>query len=137
MEARTQAELDEEFKPVRRGWCLGSKEFRAEMLKYIETQTGKWHYIAELRESGQAKAERLIEKALQSDGVSAHPLEIWRNGHPFKIKPAARLREQTTVTVAWIAERLTMGSRGHLMHLLYQNGKGTDFGNEQQRSLGI
>ena len=107
------------------------------MLKYIETQTGKWHYGEELRESGEAKAERLIEEVLCSEGVSAHDLVGWRKGHPFKIKLAALLREQTTVTVAWIAERLSMGSRGHLMHLLYQNGKGTDFGNEQQRSLGI
>jgi hypothetical protein len=44
MEAGGQAELDEEFKQVRRGWCLGSEEFRAEMLKYIETPTGKLHY---------------------------------------------------------------------------------------------
>ena len=137
MEARTQAELDEEFKPVRRGWCLGSKEFRAEMLKYIETQTGKWHYIAELRESGQAKAERVFDEALHSEGASAHHLEIWRKGHPFKIKLAARLREQTTVTVAWIAERLNMGSRGHLMHLLYLKGKNTDPGNGHQRTLEI
>jgi hypothetical protein len=47
-------------------------------------------------------------------------------GHRFKIKLAARLRKQTTVTVAWIAERLRMGSRGHLMQLLYLNGKEID-----------
>jgi hypothetical protein len=82
-----------------------------------------------LRESGQAKAERLIEEALHSEGVSAHHLVSWRKGHPFKIKLEARLPEQTTVTVAWIAGRLSMGSRGHLMHLLYLNGKDTDPGN--------
>ena len=54
-----------------------------------------------------------------------------------KIKLAARLREQTTVTVAWIAERLNMGSRGHLMHLLYLKGKNTDPGNGHQRTLEI
>jgi len=33
METRRQAELEEEFKPLRRGWCLGSEPFRAEILQ--------------------------------------------------------------------------------------------------------
>jgi REP element-mobilizing transposase RayT len=45
MEARRQAEREQEFKPVPRGWCVGSKQFRAEMLEYIEEQRGKWHYV--------------------------------------------------------------------------------------------
>jgi hypothetical protein len=32
---------------------------------------------------------------------------------------APELSEKTTVTVAWIATRLHMGTRGHLTHLLY------------------
>ena len=32
-----------EFKPVVRGWCVGSKQFRAEMLQHIAEQRGKWH----------------------------------------------------------------------------------------------
>jgi REP element-mobilizing transposase RayT len=137
MEARRQGELEEEFKPVRRGWCLGSEAFRAEMLRYIEAQGGKWHYGAELRESGEAKAERLIEEALRLEGLRAEHLASWRKGHPFKLKLAMKLREQTTVTVAWIAERLAMGSRGHLMHLLYKSGKGQRSANDQQPTLEI
>lgn len=118
MEARRQAELEEEFKPFRRGWCVGSEAFRAEMLKYIESQSGKWHYGSELRESGEAKAERLTREALTAKAVTMEPLAAWRKGHPFKLEVALRLREQTTVTVEWIAQRLHMGTRGHLMHLL-------------------
>jgi hypothetical protein len=33
---------------------------------------------------------------------------------------AARLRAETTMTVGWIAERLTMDTRGYLNHLLYR-----------------
>jgi hypothetical protein len=32
---------------------------------------------------------------------------------------AQRLRSETTVTLEWIAERLQMGTRTHLAHLLY------------------
>ena len=33
---------------------------------------------------------------------------------------AARLRAETTMAVGWIAERLAMGTRGYLNHLLYR-----------------
>ena len=36
---------------------------------------------------------------------------------------AARLRAETTMTVGWIAERLAMGTRGYLNHLLYRRRK--------------
>lgn len=119
MEVRRQAELEQEFKPVPRGWCVGSEQFRAEMLKYIEQQRGKWHYGAELSESGEAKAERLIVEALRTDDVTEAQIASWRKGHPFKVKLAAKLRAQTTVTVGWIAHLPGMGTRGHLAHLLY------------------
>ena len=48
---------------------------------------------------------------------------MWRKGHPFKVNLAAKLRAETTVTVSWIAQRLAMGTRGHLAHLLYRKGR--------------
>lgn len=39
---------------------------RAGMLRHIEEQRGKWHYGAELCESAEAKAERLIAAVLLS-----------------------------------------------------------------------
>jgi hypothetical protein len=40
-----------------------------------------------------------------------------------KLVLAARLRAETTMTVGWIAERLAMGTRGYLNHLLYRRRK--------------
>jgi putative transposase len=134
MESRRQAELDKEFKPLRRGWCLGSKIFRAEMLNYIEEQRGRWHYGSELRECAETKAERLIAEAA-SDGVSEENLLTWPKGHPAKMKLAIKLRNETTVTVAWIAERLRMGTREYVAHLLWKAGTNTTA--EQQSTLGI
>ena len=43
---------------------------------------------------------------------------------------AARLRPETTMTVGWIAERLALGTRGYLNHLLYRRRKlGGEFKN--------
>lgn len=135
MEARRQGELEKEFKPLRRGWCLGSKQFRADMLKYIEQQKGKWHYGEELRESANAKAERLLGEALRVNGVAEAELKTWRKGHPYKLNLARRLRAETTVTVRWVAERLHMGSRGHLAHLLCKTRHGG--ASPTQPTLGI
>ena len=46
-----------------------------------------------------------------------------RKGDAFKVRLARELREKTTVTLAWIARRLYMGTRGHLPHLLYGQGR--------------
>jgi hypothetical protein len=42
-------------------------------------------------------------------------------GHPEKLKLAAPLREETPVTVKWIAQRLHMGTWTHPNHLLHQH----------------
>jgi putative transposase len=124
MEARRQAELQEEFKPLKRGWCLGSEQFRADMLAYVGQQRGKWHYGAELWQSAQAKAQHTIAEALSQAGVREEQLAHWPKGHPFKVALAARLRAETTVTVEWIAQRLGVGTRGYLAHLLQLHQRG-------------
>ncbi len=43
---------------------------------------------------------------------------------PPKLKIALRLRQQTTMTLAWIAQRLQMGTKTHLSHLLYWDERG-------------
>lgn len=45
------------------------------------------------------------------NGVAQEQIAAWRKGHPFKVRLAAKLRAETTVTVRWIAHRLTMGTR--------------------------
>ena len=49
-------------------------------------------------------------------------LKARRKGEPGKVELAAELRSQTTMPLAWIAERLNMGSGGHLAWLLQQRG---------------
>ena len=125
VEARRQGELDEEFKPVRRGWCLGSKDFRKELLEQIAAQQSGWHYGEELVESAHERARGLIQAALGRKGWTVQELKTRRKGDAFKVRLAAQLRAQTTVTAAWIAQELHMGTRGHLTHLLYHRTRPT------------
>jgi hypothetical protein len=46
-------------------------------------------------------------------------LALRRKGDPGKIAIARRLREETARTLAWIVERLSMGTTTHLAHLLF------------------
>jgi hypothetical protein len=43
-----------------------------------------------------------------------------RKGDPTKVKLALAVRAQTTMPLAWIANRLAMGSRGYLTWLLHR-----------------
>ena len=123
MEARRKGEGDPQFKRVRRGWCLGGKQFRKELLAQMSQRHGEWHYGEELRESAQAKAEEVIGLELERQGWAQGDLRKRRKGDAFKVRLAEQLRAQTTVTMKWIAERLCMGTRGHLTHLLYWHGR--------------
>ena len=41
---RPGAEEGEEFKPIRRGWCLGEEKFREELLTQMNERMGAEHY---------------------------------------------------------------------------------------------
>ena len=57
-------------------------------------------------------------------GWSEADLRARRKGEPRKVELAWELRSQTTMPLAWIAERLSMGTRGHLAWLLQHRGQG-------------
>jgi len=119
LEARRAAEDGSVYKPVRRGWFFGDKTLKEELLAQVSAQAGGWHYGEELRESAEAKAERIVAQELRRRKWDANSLAERRKGDPGKLAIARRLREHTTMTLAWIAQRLNMGTRTHLAHLLY------------------
>jgi hypothetical protein len=66
LESRRRAEeLDaEEWKPLRRGWCLGSEQFKEQMLELIGDKLGEHHSGELKRETAELKAERIIAEEL-------------------------------------------------------------------------
>jgi hypothetical protein len=40
---QTDWQAQEELKPLRRGWCLGSEHFRQEMLEWMDGKLGESH----------------------------------------------------------------------------------------------
>jgi hypothetical protein len=97
-----------------------SDEFREQLLAHVGQQAGPRHTGPEVSDSAQAKAERIVSQEFQALGWNSRDLQARRKGDPRKVKIALRLRRETTMTLAWIATRLHMGSPGHVNCLLYR-----------------
>ena len=124
VEARRGQEEAQAFKGVRRGWCLGGEQFRQELLAQVDRQLGSLHFGAERAESQVLRAERVVQEELQRLGWTEADLVERPKGDLAKVRLAQRLREETLVTLAWIAGRLQMGSVAYLNNRLYLLRKG-------------
>ena len=79
---------------------------------------GAQPYGAERQASGAAKAERLVREELGKLDWKETNLAQRRKGDPGKVCIARRLRQETTLTLAWIAARPHMGVWTHVSNLL-------------------
>jgi hypothetical protein len=106
MEVRRLEEADEgELKPLRRGWCLGSEQFRQEMLERMDGKLGENHSGELHRETAEQKANRILSEELSRWGWTESDLAARRRSDPDRLAIAVRLRNETTLPVKWIAAR--------------------------------
>ena len=121
MEARRLAETDEEaLKVLRRGWCLGGGEYKRQMLEAMEGKLGEYHSGELRRETAEAKAERIVAEELSRQGWNENDLATRRKSDPGKLRIAARLRRETTLTIKAIASRVHLGSSRSAYVRLYE-----------------
>jgi hypothetical protein len=118
MQERARRENPEDYRALRRGWCLGDKAFRKELLGQMAGRVGAGHYGAGRRESGEEKAKRMVAEELKRRRWTEATLRTRRKGDREKVKIAARLRHETIMTLKWIAQRLQMGSWTHVSNCL-------------------
>ena len=62
--------------PMRRGWYLGTKEFKKELLARMEGRLGKNHAGQLRREVAEASAQRIIERELKRQGWNEAELRL-------------------------------------------------------------
>jgi REP element-mobilizing transposase RayT len=124
LEQRRNAEDGGDLKAIRRGWFFGGDALRQELLAQASEKTGRWHYGDLVREAAEARAERIVAEELIKRKWSELTLAARRKGDAVKVDMAQRLQRETTVTLAWIAQRLQMGTRTYLAHLLYWKRRG-------------
>ena len=138
IEARRLEETDEAaLKVFRRGWCLGSQEFRERMLQEIEGKLGEHHSGELRRETAEAKAERILAEELQSSGWTQDDLAARRKRDPTKLAIAARLRRETTLSIKAIAARVHLGTSKGANSNLHRWMRANPGENPAQGQLGI
>ena len=102
---------------------MGDEEFRRELLERVSTPPGPTHYGEAVQEAVEVRAERILTERLKRMGWKERDILSRPKGHPGKVRLALELRANTTMPLSWIAERLSMGSRGHVTRLLHRHGK--------------
>ena len=113
------------YRQIRRGWALGSEEFRKELVEAMTERNGERVSGEELIESEQQQAERILLAELRKLNWTGRDLQRMRKGDARKVRIAKRLREETTMTWAWIATRLHAGVWRHLANRLRALRKST------------
>ena len=112
MERRRLEALDEEaLKPLRRGWYLGSEQFKEQMLELMEGKLGESHSGELHRETAEQRANRIIAEELARRGWQESELATRRRSDPGKLAIAVRLRSETTLPIKWIAGELSTPRR--------------------------
>ena len=118
LEQRRGQETGKQWKGLERGWCLGDEAFRQELLAQAEGKFGSNHYAGQRQESSEEKARRILAEELTGLGWKEEELENRLKADADKVRIAARLRQETTMTLKWIAEELQMGSWTYLSNNL-------------------
>ena len=118
MEARRKTEHSGDLRVLPRGWCVGSEEFRQELLLQMTTLGGSKFGGPEWRETAEKKAEGILADELNRLGWDARHLAQRRKADPEKLAIARRLRAETTMTWDWIAQHLIMGTPGYVANCL-------------------
>src|SRR5205085_6932084 len=108
-----------EFQALKRGWYLGDKKFRQELLARMKGKRGGKHLGRVAQESEATRAERLLKAKLKQLGWNEKDLSVRRKGDPEKVRLARLMRQKTTMPLGAVAARLQMGTTGYLSHLLY------------------
>lgn len=119
---RRQEKPKTNWQALERGWFLGDKEFKKELLAQMHERRGD-HYGPELREADALHAERVLAAQLSRRGWSESQLIARRKGDPEKVEIASPLRARTPMTLKWIAQRLKMGTWTYLSNCLVQKRK--------------
>jgi len=118
MERRRAEESAADYEDIRRDWVLGSEAFRQELLAAVVERVGPSHYGAEREESAVQKAERVVQEEMEWLGWDEEALRGRRKGHRAKVRLARRVRQETTMSLKWITQRLDMGSWTYVSNLL-------------------
>lgn len=110
---------NDEAKRIRRGWRLGAEDFLERLQKTVEISARRGiHHAEEVNTTMEVKAEQIITEELKRRKLKRPQLAKMKKMHETKAQIGERLRKETTMTLAWIAERLHAGRPGTLANAI-------------------
>ena len=108
----------EEWIPLRRGWFLGSVEFRERLEKLVSGVVAKRKrksYKGEaLKTHDEGEAQRLLERGLECLGLDFEEIEAMRKSDVRKQSLAWLVKTNTVVDDEWVCQTLGMGDRSNI-----------------------
>lgn len=104
--------------PCRRAWKIGAEDFHDWLADKLSRRGREGERASERSETDTALAERMVTEALKAVRWCEIDLAMQPKGHRLKVRIARQLRAQTPMSRQWIADRLRMGSAGHVSNLL-------------------
>jgi len=106
-------EIENEWKSIRRGWFLGSDAFKDKLDVLIDRQIGekkRTSYSGEqVVEHDERMAEQLIQAGLRALKLEEEEVQAGKKSSNEKCLLAWLIRRRTSVSNAWISQRLNMG----------------------------
>ena len=106
----SKAELSKMRKDFTRGWCIGSKQFKESIADEFMGRSGIVHCEGkELRELNEEVWNRLLKKSLNLLKIKSGELDLMKKTDDRKVVVAACLKEKTSASNQWIADKLKMG----------------------------
>jgi REP element-mobilizing transposase RayT len=112
-------------------WSIGGEAFPQQWLKKMEGMAGENHPGETRLETAEAKADRIVAEELARLRWTRKNLMARRRSKLKKLALAARLRQETRLSVKQIAERVGLGKPGGARANLHKFMKGSETVNPQ------
>ena len=106
-------DLEQRWRELRRGWYLGGSDFLEELEERLEKllkgKKRESHSGPARQRHDENAAENQLRAGFKALGLKEQALSSLPKGAPEKLVLAWWLRQQTTVPLRWVSERLKMG----------------------------
>ena len=118
-------DVDARCSHLRRGWYWGSQEFAGKLrelsgklVKKRKSMTRAYRKAPQVTAHSEEQAKQWLAEGLQTAGLTAKDLTALKGSDPRKLALAELLWKETTVSQAWIAEKLSMRSAANVSQQL-------------------
>jgi REP element-mobilizing transposase RayT len=118
LDEKTRKWQEEEWEPLRRGWFIGSGEFRDRLQKMVSGVVGerkrKSFHGEALTGHDEGEARRLLERALECLGIDLGAVEAMKKSDVRKQALAWLIKSNAVVGDEWVCQNLGMGDRSNI-----------------------